>query len=582
MFGFGKKKSSSSSSSSAQTYVDPSQAPYLQDVRENAQGTFYGGFPVEGVAGLNPALLNAMRQQNLGGMQQAQAGTGIMGVGAEQLAGTGQAMDYASSQLNANPNQGIGTAFGAGNAYSSGVPTVNAAQRPIDNAPQFRPRPMNGGYPGGGINPGGMYSQAMPQNLGRGRQNAANNRGFGFGRKNTNWYNNRQTADDRMANRMADNARTSSAARNYGMNTGEAQRIGDLAQSTDRTNVGGPDFGIAQDSGQLAAQAGSAQNQGMSREAVNNYLNNPVLEGQIDAASRDITRNLRENELTGIDAQAAATGNAGSSRKQMLDFGAGQRAAERIGDISSRLRGQALDRGMQIEADRARQNAQLRQQGSQFDASAQNQLTSQGLGIAGNQASQQASLDQGANLADQSAANAMTSQGVGVEANRASQNAGFRQQTNLANQAAQNQFLGQGYNAFENNLNRQQQANIFNAQQQEAGRQFGAGIGQNMYNQAQGQQRFGANMLQNIGQAGVGNMMQGQNMYNTGVGQMMGAGTMQRAYDQQLLQNQFQQGMAPYNAAAWYNQIIGSPNNLSRANSTSSGSSSGFNIGFGK
>ena len=93
-----------------------------------------------------------------------------------------------------------------------------------------------------------------------------------------------------------------------------------------------------------------------------------VLDGQIDAVSRDITRNLRENELTGNTSAAIGGGNMGSSMKQKLDFGAGQRAADRIADASSQMRGQAYNAGMNIEAGRASENAQLTQSGNQFNA----------------------------------------------------------------------------------------------------------------------------------------------------------------------------------------------------------------------
>jgi len=64
------------------------------------------------------------------------------------------------------------------------------------------------------------------------------------------------------------------------------------------------------------------------------------------------------------------------------------------------------------------------------------------------------------------------------------------------------------------------------------------------------------------------------------VGQQLASGQYGRDFDQQLLNQQFRQGMAPFNALNFYNQIVGAPNNLSRSTSSSSGKSSGFNFGI--
>ena len=137
LFSFGSKKSSQSSRSSAETFVDPAQQQYLDLVRQMGAKAAVGGFPVEDVSRLNPALLNAMQMGNQGGMQQAQTGTSLMGLGAEQTAGTGMAMNYADRALNQGAGEGIGTSFGAGDYYAGGTQTVNAAQREIDAPKRF-------------------------------------------------------------------------------------------------------------------------------------------------------------------------------------------------------------------------------------------------------------------------------------------------------------------------------------------------------------------------------------------------------------------------------------------------------------
>ena len=348
LFSFGGSKSDSSSNSNSSTFVDPNQSPYLQDIYGQAQQLNSQGMPVEGVAGINGMLGNAL------GTAYG-VGSNMVAGGANASQGTNMALNYAGGAMGGNAQGGNNTAMGAGQGMA---------------------------------------------NL-TGMMGAANNGGFN------------------------------------------------------------------------AANAGQ-------------YMNNSVLNGQIDAASRDVVRNLQENQLTGIASNAAGTGNSGSSRAGVMAGIAARGAGDRIGDISASMRGQAYNTGL------------------------------------------------------------------GIEANRASQNAGFQQQANQANQGAYNNML-----------------------------QFGAGMGQNAYNTNQQNQQFGANLAGQLGQQGYGNMMSGANMMNQGIGMQQGAGQYIRDYDQQLLNNQYQQAMSPFNSLNFYNQIVGAPNNLSSASSSSSGSSSGSRVGFG-
>lgn len=77
-------------------------------------------------------------------------------------------------------------------------------------------------------------------------------------------------------------------------------------------------------------------------------VNNPFLEGQIDAASRDVVRNLNENQLTGNAAMAAGTGNSGSSRRAVMDAIAMRGTADRVADIGSTMRGNAYTTGLDL------------------------------------------------------------------------------------------------------------------------------------------------------------------------------------------------------------------------------------------
>lgn len=246
-------------------------------------------------------------------------------------------------------------------------------------------------------------------------------------------------------------------------------------------------IGTALNTGQnMANMSGmslAANNSGFNQANLNNYINNDVLDAQITGATRDIFRNLNENQMTGIASQAAGTGNSGSSRAGVMAGIAQRGAYDRAADVAADMRGQAYNTALNLEA------------------------------------------------------------------NRASQNAGFQQQTNLANQNAYNSALTAGAN-----------------------------LGAGQYNTNLQNQQFGASMAQNIGQQGVNNMLSGQQMANTGLGVAQGAGQYMRDYEQQLLNNQYQQAMSPYNSLNFYNQIVGAPNNLSTARSSSRGRSSGFSL----
>jgi hypothetical protein len=425
LFGIGGSKSKSSSDSNANTFVDRDQAPYLSDVRSQAQRLNSSGMPVEGVAGINNNLKTTLNDQYSGGNMIANAG-GHMGQMGNHMAerGYGGAMDYANRAMGSGPTQGAGFAFGTGNNYAGGAQGFDAAQ-------------------------------------GRG-------------------------ADFQMANQMGNSASTA-----------------------------GP------------ANMNSAVNQGFDQNNLGNYINNDVLNGQINAATRDITRNLNENQLTGNAANAASSGNSGSSRRAVMDAISTRGANDRSADIGSQMRGNAYNQALGIEAGRASQNA---------------------------------GFQQGANQA----------------------NAGFMQNSNQFNAGQQNQMRSQGFtmggNQLQNNLSRQQQADQFNSGQYNQARQFGTGVGQGAFNSNTSNNQFGADMAFRGGGAGVGMQQTGAGMIGAGLDRAQGSGQYGRDYEQQLMNQQYRQGMAPYNSLNFYNQIVGGPNNLSNSSASSRGSSSSFNL----
>lgn len=151
-------------------------------------------------------------------------------------------------------------------------------------------------------------------------------------------------------------------AQQYGFSQGTGEDIfrQQLAQSL--ANTAG--FGTAGNAAATMAGGnvyGAPINRGIDMQTAAQASYNPYLNGQIDAASRDVTRNLYENQLTGNAGMAAGTGNSGSSRRAVMDAIAMRGAGDRVADISSNLRGQAYNTGLGIAAQQglSNQSAQL-------------------------------------------------------------------------------------------------------------------------------------------------------------------------------------------------------------------------------
>lgn len=143
-------------------------------------------------------------------------------------------------------------------------------------------------------------------------------------------------------------------------------------------------MGAGQSMAGNAAMGSAAMNQGFNPNNASRYINNDVLSGQIDAAARDVTRNLNENTLTGIASGAAGTGNSGSTRAGVAAGIAARGAGDRIGDIAAGLRGNAYNQGLNIEAQRAAQNAGFQQQTNMGNQNAFNNMMQFGAGVGQN------------------------------------------------------------------------------------------------------------------------------------------------------------------------------------------------------
>ena len=96
------------------------------------------------------------------------------------------------------------------------------------------------------------------------------------------------------------------------------------------------------------ASAASADPTEANIKAATAYANNPAVDGMIDAASRDVTRNLYESAIPGIDRSASASGNINSSRAGVAQGIAMRGAQDQIGDISANIRGAAYHKGLSL------------------------------------------------------------------------------------------------------------------------------------------------------------------------------------------------------------------------------------------
>lgn len=210
--------------------------------------------------------------------------------------------------------------------------------------------------------------------------------------------------------------------------------------------------------------------------------NNPYMTGMVDAASRDITRNLGENIIPGIAGSSYSSGNLGSSRRGAAEAIAARGAADRIGDISANLRGSAYDNMLSRVMGQQGQAAQGLQNQAQMGANA---------------------LTQGQNLFGQ---NYNTLMGAG----------GMQQQNQqqLLNAAMNNYYMGQQMPL--------QQAQAMYGLASNPAVQFGqqTGTQQGTQTTSQSQNPYGA--LLNMGaQVGAGMMTGGMNPF-AGIGSAVG------------------------------------------------------------
>lgn len=129
--------------------------------------------------------------------------------------------------------------------------------------------------------------------------------------------------------------------------TGQSQRLaGSYDSANDITKALAAGDPIAQE---LARRAMEDPTQGILSTA-GQYSDNPFITGMIDSVGRDINRNLRENDLISLNLGAAGAGNMNSSRAGAAEALLMRGAQDRMGDISSQIRGDAWNQGLAMAA----------------------------------------------------------------------------------------------------------------------------------------------------------------------------------------------------------------------------------------
>lgn len=95
------------------------------------------------------------------------------------------------------------------------------------------------------------------------------------------------------------------------------------------------------------------------------YANNPYVSGLIDASSRDVSRNLFENQIPGIDRAATGAGGLNSTRAGVESAIAQRGAADRLADMSSQIRSQFFGQGLNMSQNQYNQDLQNMLQSNQ-------------------------------------------------------------------------------------------------------------------------------------------------------------------------------------------------------------------------
>lgn len=209
-------------------------------------------------------------------------------------------------------------------------------------------------------------------------------------------------------------------------------------------------------------------------------MNNPALQGAIDAASEDVTRNFNLTTRPQLDAQMQASGSFGNTGVQQMQGEAQRGLARELGNVSSGMRMQDY----QLQAQLAEAAANRATQTSQFNASNNlgAQTTNAGL----------RSGDLSRNLAGYNTQEGMNTSNLLGAAQFDSGNTLRAQEGNAGLQAgdlARNSQLAQGLGTF--NAGQTNAAGMFNAGQGNSRYQFDENLDYGIDNTNWNRQRTG-------------------------------------------------------------------------------------------
>ncbi|HBS4447889.1 TPA: hypothetical protein MAH65_005038, partial [Klebsiella pneumoniae] len=129
---------------------------------------------------------------------------------------------------------------------------------------------------------------------------------------------------------------------------------------------------------QNAANGGLGYSTGDIANAASSLYKNDLVQNQIDAANRQIDNTLNEQTFTGIDRNAVAGGNAGSSRAGVAQAIAARDAAQMKADNANTITGNAYNNAINTAANTLSNNSNMQLAGLAGTASTGNQLYSQG------------------------------------------------------------------------------------------------------------------------------------------------------------------------------------------------------------
>lgn len=133
------------------------------------------------------------------------------------------------------------------------------------------------------------------------------------------------------------------SAMNFGNLNDATGTLGSLAQFTSGLN----NLSAGNQFGSNAADLFRRFSDGSGAfQAGNDLATSSMADGLVDAAGRDVTRNLFEQQLPGIDRAAAGSGNINSTRAGVETAIARRGAADRLTDLSTNIRSSLFDKGV--------------------------------------------------------------------------------------------------------------------------------------------------------------------------------------------------------------------------------------------